>query len=343
MARVGARQESRTILTSRRRNVQALVIDRDAPDGIRFVPDYPQPGPAPGEVLLRVRLAGICATDLQLVRGYMGFAGVPGHEFVGRVETGPPTLQGRRVVAEINCVPPGSPADTLDVRKHAPDRTVLGIQGRDGAFAEFVTVPAENCHVVPDGISDVQAVFVEPLAAACQVVRDCPQRGEDRVAVLGSGRLGILCAQVLALHGPHVDVLGRNPRTLDLCRRLALRAGHVDEVPPGATYDIVVECTGSPEGLRRALRLVRPRGTVVLKSTYAGAERLDLAPAVVNEVRIFGSRCGPFDEALDLLRRGRVQVEPLVTARYPLARGVEAFRAAASPEHIKVLLEPPAA
>jgi threonine dehydrogenase-like Zn-dependent dehydrogenase len=317
----------------------ALILDPTAAAGVRFVADRARPKPAAGEALIRVRVSGICSTDLELSRGYMGFAGVPGHEFVGQVEEGPTALVGRRVVAEINCLDAAFDPGDAERRKHDPRRTVLGIVGRDGAFAEFVTAPIRNCHVVPDEISDQQAVFVEPLAAAIQVMRDCPIDRSMRATVLGTGRLGILCAQVMSLTGCALTVVGRNPVTLDLCRRLGLPAAAVATRPAAADQDVVVECTGAAEGLGEALRRVRPRGRVVLKSTYAGGSAIDLAPIVIHEIRVIGSRCGPFPEAIELLRSRRVQVDPLVSAVYPLERGAEAFAAAADPANVKILLK----
>jgi threonine dehydrogenase-like Zn-dependent dehydrogenase len=329
--------------------MQALVVNHASPGAITFVPDHPEPKPTAGEVRIRVRLAGICSTDLEIVRGYMNFTGVPGHEFVGVVDQVPPEtvakasrlsseLLGKRVVAEINCVTPDSTARDEDARKHAWPRSVLGILGRDGAFAEHLAVPAANCHVLPDSISNREAVFVEPLAAAVQVTHDFSFSRDMRIAVLGSGRLGILCAQVLALHVETVDVIGRNERTLGVCRALGLRAIPVSEISPNASYDAIVECTGSADGLRMALKSVRPRGAIILKSTYTTPPEIDLSPVVINEIRVIGSRCGPFAQAIELLAAKRVQVEPLTDGEYPLSRGVEAFAAANTPGALKVLL-----
>ncbi|MFQ5806331.1 MAG: alcohol dehydrogenase catalytic domain-containing protein [Phycisphaerae bacterium] len=320
--------------------MQALVVDQAKPGIVTFVPDYPDPSPAPGEVLVRVDLAGICSTDLEIVRGYMNYSGVLGHEFVGTVVRGSDALCGRRVVAEINCVGPGSRARDADARKHARERTVVGITGRDGAFAEYLVVPVENCHVLPNEVSDRQAVFTEPLAAACQVVKDHPVEAETRAAVLGTGRLGILCAQVLAARGCRLSVMGRNSDTLALCRRIGLPTRDVASAEPSADYDLVVECTGSPDGLRLALRLVGPRGTIVLKSTYARVPDVDLAPIVVHEIVVAGNRCGPFPEALRLLREGRVRVDEMIHGIFPLARGEEAFAAARDRRNLKILLQP---
>lgn len=320
--------------------MQALVLQPDQPERVQFDPHYPDPGDPPaGEVRICVRRAGVCSTDLELARGYMGFAGIPGHEFVGEVVAGDARLSGHRVVAEINCSDPAQNITDPELRKHDPRRTVLGIAGRDGAFAEFLHVPAQNCHVVPASIDDDTAVFVEPVAAAVQVLRDRPIAADERVAVLGSGRLGLLIAQVVALHNPGLTVIGRNPRTLKLAESLGLKTLPVDAVTPNADHDVVIEATGAPAGLALAQQLVRPRGTIVLKSTFAGGSDIDLAPLVIHEIRVIGSRCGPFDAALELLAAGRIRVKPLITARFPLAQGAEAFAAAAKPEHVKVLID----
>lgn len=316
------------------RNDQSLLLVDDR---------YPTPTAGPGEALVRVRRAGICSTDLEIVKGYMGFSGVLGHEFVGVVVEGPTELRGRRVVAEINCVAPdvaraaGRGPSDAEWRKHATPRTVLGILGRDGAFADYVVVPAENCHVVPDGIGDEEAVFVEPLAAAVQVVTDHPVTPATRAAVIGSGRLGILCGQVLTASGADVQVIGRNARTIGVCRQIGLRASKVED-RVGDRFDLVIECSGSPGGLRLAFDLIRPRGTIVLKSTYAEPPGIDLSPIVINEIVVAGSRCGPFPQALRLLGERRVKISPLIDGVYPLERAIEAFAAASRPGALKILL-----
>jgi threonine dehydrogenase-like Zn-dependent dehydrogenase len=320
--------------------VQALVVSAEPSRTIRFEPDYPEPQPGAGEVKIRVHLAGICATDLEIARGYMDLTGVPGHEFVGTVVAGPPALLEQRVVAEINCPCLSCDLCRRGLSNHCPRRTVLGIAGRDGAFAEYLTIPARNCHPVPPAVTDQQAVFVEPLAAAVHVLDAVPNQPGARVAVLGSGRLGLLVAQVLARQDVRLEVIGRNPRTLDFCNRRGIRTRHVDDLAPAREHDCVVDCTGAPEGLRLALKLCRPRGTIILKSTYAEPAAIDLAPVVVNEIQVTGNRCGPFPAALQLLAEHRVAVDELVGAVYPLEHGVEALAAAAQPDHIKVLLRP---
>lgn len=309
--------------------------------------DRPVPEPATGEALVRVLQAGVCGTDLQLVQGYKGFDGVPGHEFVGRVERADdrPELVGRRVVGEVNAVCGVCPTCAAGHRTHCPRRTALGIFGRDGAFAEFLTLPTENLHPVPDELTDDQAVFVEPLAAACRILEQLELTPETRVVVVGDGRLGLLCAQVLATTGCDLTVLGRHARKLALLRSVGVPTATRPALVPAAA-DVVVEATGTQSGLATAVELVRPLGTIVLKSTHAptaGDEGPDLSPIVVRELTVVGSRCGPFDRALELLAAGTIDVEPLIDARYPLERGVDAFQHAARRGTLKVLIEMPPA
>jgi len=320
--------------------VKALVFK----NALKLETDYPDPQPAAGEVLVAPTLAGICATDLEIVRGYMNFTGVLGHEFVGRVVEGPHTWLGRRVVAEINCVCGRCEMCQSGLGNHCRRRTVLGIAGRDGVFAERVAVPERNLHAVPDAVPDTQAVFVEPLAAAFQVVKQCPVERRMRVAVVGSGRLGLLVAQVLQATGCDLEVVGRNETTLTFCERHGIRTTPAEELEPRADKDVVVECSGSPSGFETAVRMLRPRGRLVLKSTYAGKATLDLAPVVVHELEIVGSRCGPFADAMAALARGQIDVESMISRQLPLERGVEAMQIAADPRYIKVLLKinPPA-
>lgn len=316
----------------------ALIADPNAPLGVSLDPDRRPPAPAGGELLIRPRLAGICSTDLEIARGYMAFTGVLGHEFVGVVESGPDHLIGQRVVGEINCPCGDCDMCRRNLPTHCRHRTVLGIAGRDGAFAEYLTLPARNCHIVPETVSDRQAVFTEPLAAAVQVVRQCPIDHNMRVAVIGSGRLGVLIAQVLALQFCRPTVIGRNPASLALCKKLGLQTDRVSDVDPAGDHDVVVEATGSPDGLRLALDLLRPRGTLVLKSTYAEPAPINLAPVVIHELRIIGNRCGPFPDALRLLEHGKIETEPLISLTLPLSDAEEAFAAAARPDNMKVLL-----
>lgn len=309
-------------------------------DALRCEPAYPVPTPGPGEALVQVKLAGICATDLEITQGYMGFAGVLGHEFVGVVTGGAKAWRGKRVAAEINCVCGQCSMCQHGLANHCRRRTVLGIAGRDGVFADFVAVPERNLHAIPDSVSDEQAVFVEPLAAAFQIMKQCPIESRMKVTVVGSGRLGLLVAQVLRATGCKLEVVGRNPLTLGFCDRKGIQATPVSEVVPKADRDVVVECSGSADGFNLAASLVRPRGTIVLKSTYAASASLNLATVVINEINVLGSRCGPFPDAINALARREVDVETMISRTLPLSRAVEAFDLAADPRHIKVLLRP---
>jgi len=300
--------------------------------------DYPRPVPPPGEALVRVRLAGICNTDLEIVRGYMGFRGVLGHEFVGTVEEAEDrSLIGQRVVGEINAYCGECPTCQAGRPTHCPHRTTLGIWGRDGAFAEYLTLPVRNLHTVPDAISDEEAVFTEPLAAALEILEQVHLRPTDRVVVLGDGKLGLLVAQVLALMGCDLLAVGRHREKLAILARRGIPTVLESEAE-GLAADVVVECTGRPEGFAAARRILRPRGTLVLKSTYHGRVEADLTGLVVDEITLVGSRCGPFPPALRMLERGLVDVRSLISAVYPLAQGVEAFARAAEPGVLKVLL-----
>jgi alcohol dehydrogenase len=316
-------------------HVRAVVFDRS----LRFDSDYHDPMPAEGECLVHVHLAGICATDLHITRGYMNFSGVLGHEMVGTVMTGSRNWRDKRVVCEINCVCRRCDLCLAGLASHCRKRTVLGISGRDGCFADSVAVPERNLHMVPDVVTDEEAVFVEPLAAAYQVLAQCPIEKRMNVSVVGPGRLGLLVAQVLAGTGCKLTVIGRNPKKLLLCEKRGVQAIHVDDLIPRQDRDVVVECTGVPEGLNIAMQLVRPRGTIVLKSTYASAGLLNPAPMVVNEVRLLGSRCGPFAEAINALARRAVDVRQLISKTFPIEQAVEAFHAAENPENVKVLLK----
>ncbi len=305
---------------------------------VRVRNDLPVPEPPEGEVLVRVVRAGICNTDLELVRGYYPFSGVLGHEFVGIVERGPDGLVGSRVVGEINAVCGSCPACRRGERAHCDNRTVLGIVGRNGVFAQYTTLPEENVHVVPNGIATDVATFVEPLAAALEIQQQSVVQPADRVLVVGAGKLGNLIAQTLALTGCDVLAVDRHPRKLALLSTLGIATGTSDAVDPG-TFDVAVECTGNADGFACAQRAVRPRGTLVMKSTYAGTLSLDAAAVVVNELTMIGSRCGPFQPALELLASGRVTVEPLIHARYPLEQGIEALEHAQRAGVLKVLLD----
>jgi threonine dehydrogenase-like Zn-dependent dehydrogenase len=291
--------------------------------------------------LIRVRLAGICTTDLEIVKGYVpGFRGVLGHEFVGEVVSAPDAAwHGRRVVGGINLGCGVCPVCVGRGPEHCPQRRVLGIMQKDGVFADYITLPLRNLLEVSADIPDEAAVFTEPLAAALRIREQVRLQPSARVAVIGPGRLGLLVGQVLGLDGTAVTMLGRSAPSLELPARLGLAAGLVVDFADNS-FDLVVEATGNEAGFAQALRLVRPCGTLVLKSTYAGESQLDLTKLVVGEITVIGSRCGPFAPALRLLAQDTVNVGALIEAEYPLADGVTAFARATQPGVRKVLLRP---
>ncbi len=303
--------------------------------------DLPMPEPRAGEALLRIRLAGICATDLAMLQGYYPFTGVPGHEFVGEVVRAPghPDWEGQRVVGEINVTCGHCPQCLAGRPTHCENRTVLGILGRDGVFAEYTTLPIANLLPVPENVPDEKAVFTEPLAAALEILQQIHVRPTDKVLIVGAGRLGQLIAWSLALTGAEVWAVVRHRRQRDLLAPYGVTCITAEEVPHWA-MDVVVEATGSSAGLALAKEAVHPRGTLVLKSTYPGETRVHIASWVVDEVQLIGSRCGPFAPALRHLAAGRIDPRPLIDAQYPLAEGLTAFAHAARSGVFKVLLRP---
>ncbi len=298
-----------------------------------------EPRAAPGRAVVRVHLGGVCNTDLEIVRGYMGFQGTPGHEVVGTVVDGPDQWLDQRVVCEINFACGKCDLCAQGLERHCPTRTVMGILDADGGFAEYVSVPVANLHPVPDQLDDHTAVFVEPLAAAFEILEQVDVDAHTSCTVLGDGKLGLLVAQVLASTGADVVAVGKHPEKLAILAARDIRTALLEDWD-GAAADVVVEATGSAAGFARACSVTNPRGTLVLKSTVADQPKLDLAPLVINEISVVGSRCGPFAPAIDALASGIVQVEPMIDARLPLARGVEAFERAAEPGRLKVLIQP---
>ena len=322
---------------------KGLVLDRN----------YPTPAPFDGEALIRVLLAGICNTDLEIIRGYMDFQGIPGHEFVGVVEAvhegsgaSVPTFWiGKRVVGEINAACHRSDCAYCQrgMPTHCPNRTTLGIVNRDGALTDYLTLPIENLHIVPENVSDEEAVFVEPLAANFEMLEQVHVKPTDSVVILGDGKMGQLAAQVMALSGCELMMVGKHKEKLALAEERGVTTYLLDDVNTfalhgGRRVDLVVECTGSAQGLGLAMRLVRPRGTIILKSTVADRSTLHLAPIVIDEIRVQGSRCGPFAPAIRALSQRKVDVRPLISARYNLDDGLEAFEYAARAGVLKVLV-----
>lgn len=317
----------------------------------------PTPAPGEGEVLIRVHAAGVCQTDLEIAKGYMGFTGILGHEFVGTIEKlgkgAPHEWMGKRACAEINCVCGKCEMCSRGLSSHCTRRSVIGILNHDGAFADYIAVPVRNLHAVPEHVTDEEAVFVEPLAAAFQILRQVPIERRTRVTVLGDGRLGQLCAQVLARTGCVLALVGHHEDKLSLAEKLCLPAGlparankagpqfRVSlerDLRPTRDQDVVVDCTGRAEGFERALTLVRPRGTVVLKTTVASAKPLNLAPIVIDEITILGSRCGPFAEAVHGLASREVNVLPLVSKRVTLEQAEKVFAPGASTASLKTVI-----
>lgn len=300
------------------------------------------PRPGPGDALIQVTLAGICGTDREILKGYSSFRGIPGHEFVGRVvECAEKKWVGKRVVGEINISCWDCNFCLWGVSRHCPTRTVMGIVGRDGAFAEYVVLPVVNLHEVPKGIPDEAAVFVEPLAAATEILEQKDILPGSHVGVLGDGRLGLLVAQVMHHIGARVTLIGKHGWKLDLARSWGINVarGGSEQLKP-RSFTVVVDATGSPGALNEALRLTVPRGTVVMKSTFRQPPEFDATKLVVDEITLVGSRCGNFPPALDLLRRGAVNVLPLITKTFPLEAGIEAFDYLENSSCLKVLLSP---
>jgi threonine dehydrogenase-like Zn-dependent dehydrogenase len=315
--------------------MRALLFD----SSLRFDARYPEPGEEWGDTLIRVRRAGICSTDLEIVKGYMGYKGVLGHEFVGTVvSSARKDLVNQRVVGEINVVCARCDLCMSGLSLHCRNRTVMGILNRPGCFADHLRLPAENLHVVPKGVDEESAVFTEPLAAACAIGRQVRVDAKTWVTVLGDGRLGLLCAQVLRNMGAPVRVVGRNPSKLALCEKWQIRSRLLDDIVPRHDQDVVVDCTGSAEGLETAIAMCRPRGTLVLKSTVAGGKPLNLAPVVIDEISVVGSRCGPFREALQLLEAKAVDVASLVSRRVKFENALEAMELAGRKGMLKVMM-----
>lgn len=304
------------------------------------VRDVPVPERPPGFALIRILKAGICNTDLELQRGYYAFAGIPGHEFTGEVvEADTPEWIRARVAGEINLACGNCDWCKRGLGRHCPARTVLGIVNHPGAFAEYILLPERNLHRIPDDISSDRAVFIEPLAAACEILDQVHIEPGTKVAVLGDGKLGLLITQVLQQHGAQVVQYGRHAEKLQIAAAAGVET-YTGEDRPRKEFKCVVDSTGSPKGLREAISMVQPRGTVILKSTIHGEVAVDTAPVIVDEVTLVGSRCGRFEPAIELLRQKRVDVTAMLSAEFPLERAPDAFAEAAKRGVLKVLLRP---
>ena len=309
-------------------------------NGVVSMRDVPLPARPPGFALLRLIAGGICNTDLELQRGYYGFTGTPGHEFVAEVvEADTAALAGKRVAGEINLACTHCDWCRRGLGRHCPNRSVLGIVRHPGAFEEFFTLPERNLHVLPEELPLERAVFLEPLAAACEILDQVAIPGGAEVAVLGDGKLGLLIAMLLQAHGYRVHQFGRHASKLEIAARAGVAAEDVSGALPVAEYEWVVDATGSPEGLRAAAAMARPRGTVILKSTVHGTVGIDTAPIIVNEITLVGSRCGRFEAALPWIAHPAIRLEEMVSGRFALADAPTAFAMAAERGVLKVLLQ----
>jgi threonine dehydrogenase-like Zn-dependent dehydrogenase len=301
--------------------------------------DYPTPQPRNDEALIKVTHAGICNTDLEIIKGYMSFQGVLGHEFVGVViscrEKG---LEGKRVVGEINIGCGSCFYCQSQMQNHCPNRSVLGILNKDGVFAEYITLPVRNLHVVPDSVSDEEAVFVEPLAAAFEILRQVDIKPSDRVCILGDGKLGLLVGQVISTTKCNLIVVGNHEEKLSILKRRGINT-QLSSSFKQREFDIVIDCTGSPYGVESALKIIKPRGKVIIKTTTAKKESIDLNQVVVNELTLIGSRCGPFPTAMRAIETKAVELYPLISGHFPLENGIEAIKHAAKKEVLKIILK----
>lgn len=312
--------------------MRAVVFDGT----LHLDPQHADPVLRDGEALIKVNLAGICNTDIEITRGYKGFNGILGHEFVGTViACGDASWVGKRVVGEINAACRRCPTCLRGDDPHCPNRTTLGIYKRAGSMADVFSLPIDCLHEVPAGVSNAQAVFTEPLAAALEILEQTHIKPTDRIALVGDGKLGLLIAQVLRLPGSDVTVVGRHPERWELLHRQGIKT--VKSTEASGWYDVVVDVTGNPDGLHTSRKLVRPRGRLVMKSTVAAETQLDLTMLVVDEIQLLGSRCGPFAAALRLLERGLIETAPLMQATYGMNDAMAAF--VASRGALKVVLD----
>jgi len=332
--------------------MRALYFDRE----LKLMPVFPMPPKKTGEALIKVLLAGICGTDIEVINGYRNFHGILGHEFVGIVQdANDQKLIGKRVASEINIGCGECSLCRRGIKEHCKKRNVLGIEGHDGCFADYVAVPEENLHVIPDDLGNEKAIFIEPLAAAFSIVNGTWIKPTDKVLVIGDGTIGILASQVIKITGADVCVIGKHKKKLSILEWMGIdtyaylglddRGVHVknnrgvEECMPGHLFDVVVECSGSPRGIDMARALVVPRGTIVMKSTVKEGVSLDLTFAVIHEVHVTGSRCGPFEPAIRALRKGLVEVRPLITGRFSIEDWQNALQVIKKPESLKVVFE----
>lgn len=318
--------------------MKALIFDQH----LSLSTTYPKPITKKGEALIKVLQSGICNTDIEITKGYMGFKGILGHEFVGIIESvdhDDQFLAGKRVVGEINANCGTCPYCLKGLPTHCPHRSVLGILNRDGCFAEYLTLPTTLLHIIPDSIPNEDAVFVEPLAAAFQIMEQLHLKPTQTVAVLGDGKLGLLISQVLNLSHANIIAIGKHAHKLAILQKQGIETLLLENVPVEPTYDVVVDATGSINGFELAMNIIKPRGTLVLKSTVAATASFSLAPIVINEITVLGSRCGPFNPAINALKNKAVDVKSLITQIYPFDQALDAFSHASTPGTMKILLK----
>lgn len=320
--------------------MKAIVFDKE----LKLDKNYPKPIPQKGEALIKVKLAGICNTDYEITKGYMGYSGVLGHEFVGVVEdvnSEDKSLIGKRVTAEISygCNDPECEWCAKKNYRHCPNRHTLGIWKKDGCFAEYMIMPVNVLFEVPDNVTDEQAVFVEPLAAACEITEQLHIEPTQKIVVLGDGKLGLTTA--LTLNAQNLDVLlvGKHQNKLDIAAEQGVKTKLLNEFRPEKFYDVVVEATGTASGFETSMALTKPRGVLVLKSTVASGKELNLAPIVIDEITVLGSRCGQFAPALRLLENNRIDFTPFISGVYSIDDALEAFEANKAKENLKILIK----
>ncbi len=313
-------------------------------EGLVLKTDYTKPVPQKGEALIKISMAGICNTDAEIIKGYMGYSGVLGHEFVGVVEEvndADKSLIGKRVVAEISygCEKPDCPWCAVKNYRHCPDRHTIGIWRKDGCFAEYITLPTNILFEVPENVPDEQAVFVEPLAAACEITEQLHIEPTHKVVVLGDGKLGLTTALTLNAQNLDVTLVGKHQNKLDIAKAQGVKTMLLDELKVSNNFDVVVEATGSVSGFETSLNLVKPRGVLVLKSTIATGKELNLAPIVINEITVLGSRCGQFGPALRLLKNNRIDFKPFISKIYSIDEAIKGFEANKEKDSIKIILK----
>lgn len=318
--------------------MKAVIFD----ETLKYVEDYEKPTPRQGEALIKVTYGGVCNTDKEITKGYMGYKGILGHEFTGVVEEindEDKTLLGKRVVGEINLGCKNCEWCAKDLERHCPNRSTLGILAKDGCFAEYVTLPLSNLIEIPENVPDEQAVFVEPLAAGLEILEQMHIQLCQKVMVLGDGKLGLLTALALNACGLDVLIVGKHQNKLDIAKNQGVKTQLLSEFEQAPKFDVVVEATGSITGFETSVNCVKPRGTLVLKSTIAASKELNLAPIVINEITILGSRCGRFEPAMRLIASGKIDFSQMISKIYPIEQAIKAFDANNAKDTIKILLK----